>query len=168
MQKIHTPVAQYVRGISLVELLIVVAIGGGLVVLSMLPFNAIQDRQALRNAEDAIGAFITEARTRTLSSYNDDRYGLHFSSAPTTQSSQVILFKGATYVAGAGTNVVLQLSDNAKITNVSLQGGGVDMVFNRLTGGTDQYGTITLEVTPAKTVYTRLITVNKAGAISVN
>lgn len=158
----------YSRGISFVEVVIVVAITGMLLAISVLPFNSLNDQQALRNAEDAISALIIDARTRTLSSYNDDRYGVHFSSGPTTQSSQIVMFKGTTYVAGAGTNVVITLADNAKITNVSLQGGGVDLVFNRLTGGTDQYGTVTLQVTPAATVYTRTITINKAGAIAIN
>lgn len=156
------------KGISLIEVILVVGISMMLISVSILPFTSLNDQQALKNAEDAIGAFIIDARTRTLSSYNDDRYGIHFSASQNAQSSQLVLFKGSTYVAGAGTNVILSLSDNAKITQVSLQGGGVDMVFNRLTGGTDQYGTITLQVTPAKTVYTRIITVNKAGAVSIN
>jgi Tfp pilus assembly protein FimT len=167
-QKISNFPRAFSRGISLIELVIVVAITGLLVTISVLPFTSFNDQQALSNAEDSIGAFIIDARTRTLSSYNNDRYGIHFSASPTAQSSQIIMFKGATYTAGTSTNVILPLSDNAKITGVSLQGGGVDMIFNRLTGGTDQYGTITLQVTPAKTIYTRTITINKAGAVSIN
>ncbi len=167
-RKHHTYFSQPSRGVSIFELLVVIAIIGILTAFSVQPIRRFEDRQALSNAQDALGSFIIDARTRTLSSLNNDRYGLHFSSSPTAQSSQVVMFKGTTYTAGASTNVVLPLADNAKITGVSLQGGGTDLVFNRLTGGTDQYGTVTLQVTPASVIYTTTITVSKAGSIAIN
>ncbi len=157
---------KYNRGISLIEVMLVVVVTIILSVIVLAPFRSFQDTQAVSNAEDAITALLVDARTKTMSSYNDDRYGIHFTSSPNTPSSQLVLFKGTTYNANAATNVVLNLDSNAKVSSVALNGGGVDLIFNRLTGGTDQYGDIHLEVSPAATIYTRTISVNKAGSIT--
>lgn len=155
------------RGVSITEVIIVIAISGMLTVLTLLSFSSLKDSQAVINAEDAVAALIIQARTQTLSSFNDTRYGIHFSSGPLVQSSQVVMYSGATYTAGAVGNVVINLSDNAKIVSVSLNGGGTDLLFNRLTGGTDQYGDVILEITPAQQVHTKTITINKAGAVII-
>ena len=161
-------VRTFKKGFTLIELLIVVTIGLLLTLFMTLPFRSFQDNQVLENAEDAMTAFIIQARTQTLSSYNDSSYGIHFSSSPTAQSSQIVMFKGTTYSPTDPNNTTLNLSTNATIVSVSLQGGGVDTIFNRLTGGTDEYGTITLQVIPGATTYTKVITINKAGAVGIN
>lgn len=164
----HTTRYNLIRGYSIVELLIVLGVMVLLATMATLPFRSFQDTQAVQNAQDAVIAFIVDARTKTLSSYNDTSYGIHFSSGPNTASTQLIEFSGTTYNPNATNNVVLQLANNAQVSSVALADGGVDVVFNRLTGGTEEYGTINLRVTPAAHVYTRSITINKAGVVIPN
>ena len=154
------------KGLSVIELLLVLSITVILAGVFVSPFRSFQDTQAVQNAQDSILSVIIDARTKTLSSLSSKSYGIHFSESPTTSSQQLVEFSGTTYDPNDASNVTVALSNNARITNVSLNGGGVDMIFNRLTGGTNQYGTITLEVSPAATIYTRTLTVNKAGAVS--
>ena len=149
-------------GITLVEVLVSISISVFILagaVGTYIFFKNIRNTEALNNAGNIAKFRLEEARSLTLSSKDSSVYGVHF------ETSAVVLFKGNTYVAGASTNDVSSLGPYATIST-SLNGGGSDVVFSRLTGETTQNGTITAaEVAdPTKTI---TITLSQTGFVSL-
>jgi len=143
------------------ELLILVAVMG-LIILIVLPqFSKTRENQVLKNGVGDTLSSINKARGETLSSLNSSEYGVHF------QSDKVIIFKGKVFSVGAGDNETISITAPASITNVTLGGvSGVsgDIYFNRLSGSSSASATVTISTTS----YSRIITISATGAASVN
>lgn len=148
------------EGYSLAELLIVLAISILILGISMTAFVNFRNSKALEMDTKMIVEVLREARNQTLTSQYTSQYGVHFNA---TGNSQAISFVGPTFIDGAATNKIYSLESKGVNLTVILQGGGSDIVFNRLTGETTQSGTILIyspQVTNTKT-----ITVYKTGLI---
>ena len=146
------------NGFTLIEVLVAIVI---LAVLTTVVFSALvrfNRAQALTSATESIHAALNEARSLTLASKSRTVYGVHFDMGSTT------LFQGAMYTSTDPNNEVIMLSNAVIISSVSLEGGGQDVVFDRLTGKTSQYGTITLSLT-ADATKTRTVTIDTSGII---
>lgn len=98
---------------------------------------------------------LREAKTRTLASRDNAAWGARF------EIDRVILFK-ETYSAGDPKNETVMMPNAVEISAVALNGGGSDVIFKRLTGETDQYGTITMRL-KAEPTKTRAITITSTG-----
>ncbi len=146
------------KGISAIEVLIVSAIMGVLVAVVALPLISFRKHQALQNSTNAVVAVLTDARTKTLAALNNTSYGVR------VESSRVILFTGTTYTSSASTNEVVLL-ETPVTASWSLQGGGSSIGFDRLTGITSQYGTITLALPDGTT---RVVTIAASGSVTRN
>lgn len=148
----------YRRGFTLLEILIGISI---LIILATILWGGLirfqRSLQLAGSLEDGI-SLLVEARTRTLSSLGEDQYGVHF------QNDRVVLFKGVTYTAGNPDNVEGVLPRSVEISSVSLNGGGADVIFKRLTGTTDQYGDITYHLL-ADTSQTRTVSIVSTGLV---
>ncbi|MEK7610642.1 MAG: prepilin-type N-terminal cleavage/methylation domain-containing protein [Patescibacteria group bacterium] len=148
-------------GFTLIEMLMVIGLLALAVGIVLAPFVSFRSQQALSGGAGELAALITSARAKTLASEGDTVYGVHL------EVSRATLFAGSTYVAGAASNQVLELNSLLTLSTISLNGGGVDMIFNRLTGKTSQSGTLTVtlssDVAQAKTV-----TVSATGVITVD
>lgn len=125
------------RAFTLIEVLFAVAI---LAIISAMGISALREfgrSHALTAATEAVTAGLTEARAKTLASEGGQRFGVHF------EESGAILFTES-YVVGAPTNRSILSSENrVRITNINLAGGG-DAVFEKISGETTNFGTITL------------------------
>ena len=137
------------HGFTLVELLVVVAI---MSVVSMIIFNTFvtfKTNQALNMDTDTVVEVLRQARNQTLTSKNSSSYGVHFS------STKVTLFVGTSYIVGSPTNQDFILSSTDTILTISLAPSGSDVVFDRLTGETVNYGTVVVSspgISKSKTV----------------
>ena len=148
----------YKKGISVIELLVVLA-GIGLLVAIVLPqFSKIRENQVLKNGVADILSSIDKARAKTLSSFNSSEYGVHF------QSDKVIIFKGKIFSDVAPDNEAIDITTPAIISDISLTGGGVDIYFSRLSGVPSATGTVTIITTS----YSKVITISATGVASVN
>lgn len=149
---------KHIRGFTAIELLIAVfilsLIAGGIV----FSFKNFQKHQSITFSAARVVGLLEEARALTLSAKNDTNYGVHF------EASQAVLFEGASYVAGAEENKPIVLDAGVAFTAIDLNGGGSEVVFERLTGATSQYGTTTLSVT-AETTEILDIVIHKTGLI---
>ena|SRR3990167_8540710 len=149
------------RGITVAELLVVVAVIG-LVVLVVLPkFSNIKENAVLKTAVNDVLSSINKAKNQTLSSLNSSEYGVHF------QSDKVIIFKGKIFSAGTSTNEIIDIASPATITNVTF--GGVsgtsgDMYFNRIYNAPSTTGTVTI----ATSSYSKIITIYATGVAGSN
>ena len=147
------------RGFSLLEILLVVGIMGVLAAVIAFPLSSFHRTQTLRGATEDVAAFIQEAHSMTLASHDSSQYGVYL----TTNS--VVLFTGTTYTAGAATNRVMTIPSGVTLA-WSLHGNGSTIVFRRLSGETNQYGTITVSL--SSPTISRTITVSKLGSVDSN
>lgn len=153
----HTHPAQHGR--SVIELLLVIAILSLLVAVVATPFSNFRKTQALENTTNTVISILGEAHARTLAGVGDTNYGVHLATTAAT------LFAGSTYSSGASTNDVYTFETPVQLGTVSVNGGGSDVVFDRLKGTTGDYGTISVQISGGDT---RTISVTATGSIKRN
>src|SRR3989344_6911037 len=122
------------RGISILELVIVLAILAAMSAVVISSFSRFSSRTTFSDSKEKIMLALTRARSRTLASENGMVYGVHF------QSDKVVLFTGSTYATSSVTNEPYLIDGRAPIHSISIVGGS-NVVFKRLTGETTNTGT---------------------------
>lgn len=148
------------RGITMLEVLVVVSIITLMSVIIYAPFNDFRAQKTLDASVEKILSAFSQAHLDTISSKNNQQYGVHIS------SGEVVYYVGPTYATGTATNLVFTLHPAIEIFNISLSGGGSDVLYQRLTGSTNQNGTF--QVRPKGRINTvATITINKTGATSI-
>jgi prepilin-type N-terminal cleavage/methylation domain-containing protein len=145
-------------GFTLTELILVVAVIAVLSTIMSVSLSRYTGSRALLGMSGVIGSVLEDARSRTLSSQGGSQYGVHL------VSGNVTLFRGDTYSSGDAANEVTPL-DARIIVTPTLSGGGTDVVFERLTGQTDMYGTIRLTLSGTAS-FSKTITIQKTGLLS--
>jgi len=149
--------SKFVRGITLVEVMVVISIIALLVVIVTTSFNSFNKNRSLQKDTENIITILRQARNQTLTSKNSSTYGVYFA------SSTVTLFAGSLYNQNSVTNEVTYLSPDNVISNLSLGNGVNSVVFRKLTGEANQYGTVT--VTSSDTSDIKIVTIYKTGLV---
>ncbi len=147
------------KGLTLIEILIVMAVVLILLTFIIIPFKRMNDTQALSKETQNIISIINQARSQTLSSKGGVEHGVHF------ESSQVVLFSGPTYVPSDPNNALIPLHALVSISSINLSGGVTDIVFAKLTGTTAASGTITLSLVASST-QAKIISINSTGIVN--
>lgn len=146
------------KGYTLIEILIVMAIG--VVILSFIidSFYNLIKTQALDRDYDSIASLVDQAKSLSINSKSASKYGLFFS------SSTVAIFKGDTY----STSTVYQsysLNSKVNISAINLVGSSTNQViFNRLNGYANASGTIAISLKSDPAVV-KTIQIYKTGAV---
>ncbi|OGZ06627.1 MAG: hypothetical protein A3C93_00015 [Candidatus Lloydbacteria bacterium RIFCSPHIGHO2_02_FULL_54_17] len=148
------------RGITLLEILVVTAIVLLLSSMALAAFGTFRARKTMDVTVEVVMTSFGRARLDTISSKDDQQYGVHL------ESDKAVYFIGPTYSSGAPTNIVYAVDPVLEIANVTLTGGGSEVLFNRLTGGTGQSGTFEIRLKGNTSIRT-LITVNGTGAVTL-
>ena len=130
------PVLSKVEGFTLVELVITIGILAALATITALSLGDFREHQALSNTVDEMIAIVNQARSKTLAAEGGSGYGVHF------DPNDAVLFVGPTYTPGDPGNVVDAIDPSIELDSVSLSGGGQEVLFDGLTGGTDDDGTV--------------------------
>lgn len=146
------------KGFSLIEVIIVIAIFTVLFTITSTAFSRFNNNQALNRSVSEATSILDEARALTLASKNNTVYGVHF------QSDKVILFTGQIFSDLDPDNKINIISSRVFISNIALLGGGNEIIFQRLTGKTEQNGTITLSLI-SDSSKSKIITVQVSGII---
>lgn len=147
------------RGFSALELIIVMAI---LVVLlaSIVPSFLNFRRSSVLNTEtQELVTVINRARLLSVSSKNDQQFGVHF------EAGKVVLFQGATYSAGAATNEEHAFNSMLTLSTITINGGGSELLFEKVTGATSQNATTTLLV--AGTTASTTVVIRPTGVATI-
>jgi prepilin-type N-terminal cleavage/methylation domain-containing protein len=139
------------RGVTIIEILLVVVLGGLLAGFVALSLDKVNTAEALDKSADTVASVLNEARSMTLSSVGDARYGVHF------DTDQVVLFRGTSFDPNASTNVPTALNTRVAIQNISLNGGGAEVIFDKLTGKTSYNGSVQVALKSATTTYKTII-----------
>lgn len=131
------------NGFTLVELILVIGVfsltfGMGSIALGNLVAN-----QALRLGGERVVQSLHEARSFAVAQYRDSDWGIYLNTA--SDPEQYILFKGGSFVGRDSSfdqeNVFHR---SVSITNISLNGGGQEIVFDKRSGRTSDYGSFRL------------------------
>ena len=145
-------------GLTIIEIMIAVSVVVVLAALSFQVFNVFIKRQALDKDTQKIVSMLKEARSATLASRANSVYGVHF------VATRTVMFKGTVFIESDSNNRELSLNPRVQITATNLNGGGSDIIFDRLTGATDQYGSVTLSLV-ASTSITKIISIEETGIV---
>ncbi len=139
------------RGVTALELLIVIAILGVLVSVVVPSFLNFRRSSILNTETLQMVTLINKARLSSISSKGDQQYGVHF------EATKIVFFQGTTYVAGAGTNEEHVFDQALTLTSIIVNGGGSDTVFQKITGSTAQNATTTLRVVGSTTASSTIV-----------
>ncbi|TAK57472.1 prepilin-type N-terminal cleavage/methylation domain-containing protein [Patescibacteria group bacterium] len=148
------------RGFSLVEIILTLGILAIVSAIVLSSFSNGTDTEALLRNTEAVAAVFAEARSLTTSAKNASNYGVHLASTGPT------LFKGTSYSSGIPSNIPLLVNSRVSITDISLTGGGSDVVFDKLTGNTSQNGSFRVTLVSNSSKY-KTITVYKTGLVEI-
>lgn len=151
----------YQKGITALEILLVMAVLGVLVSIMLPQFSKIKENQVLKNTIGDITSALHDAQSKTLASVDSSSYGVHF------QSDRIIIFKGMVFLVDDINNKTINIITPANISNVTLAGQSEvsgDVYFNRLSGTPNKTGTITVSISSIS----KIITISATGAVSVN
>lgn len=127
------------RGISLLEILLGTAIFTLIVALAGLSFISYQRTRELDSEAQALVSILRLTRERSISSEGGKGWGMRFEIDP---MNEYILFRddGGGYI-GATEKIAYTTGNLIKIDSISIQGGGQEIIFDKLVGSTSYYGT---------------------------
>lgn len=148
----------YQKGFTILELLIVVSIIAVLATIITLSFSSFRNSSALQTASENAISVLNKARSNTIASKDGYQYGVHF------DTNSLTIFRGGSFTSGDSNNEVYALDMAIQVSATSFVGGGADVIFQKFTGKTDQYGMATLQVIsePAKVV---VISIEQTGVV---
>lgn len=146
-------------GFTAIETLTAIAILVVILTITIVSFTLFQQERDLDGATEGLTSTLEQARSQTLASQNQTVSGVHL------EADRYVLFEGVAYVAGAPTNQAFTLPSSIELAGWALAGGGADVVFERLTGKTNQPGSATLRIRNRPT-RTKAVTILATGIVS--
>ena len=146
------------KGFTLIEILITIAIAGIIMLIVTGAFSSATGIKALEKDTGVVLSLLEQARNQTLSAKGALVYGVHF------EADKAVLFSGASYSSSDPSNVIEPINPLVQISTIALAGGGSDVIFKRLTGETDQSGTVTFSIVAGQTKVITIFTTGVAQA----
>ena len=143
------------EGFTLIEILVV---SGILMIIFLLSINVLSflyKKTELDASKDNIITSLKMAKNRTLASEQSAQYGIYFDT--TSDPDRYIFFQGFNYASrNVSLDEIYGLPRTVEISNINLEGGTNEIIFNRLDGSTGNYGNIvvkSLKVDDTRTIY---------------
>ncbi len=131
------------KGFTFVELIIVFTLFSLLFGMGAMVMGNFTSSQGLRFGGDSIVQSLREAHTNSTSQYRDSAWGVYFDTA--TDPQRYVLFKGGTYASrDTSFDQITDFYKQVNFQNVSLSGGGQEIVFSKRSGFTSDDGTFQL------------------------
>jgi len=146
------------KGFTLIEILVVITIFIILGAISIAGIRYFQSQTNLNNDAEKIIATLRLAQNKTIASESESIYGVHF------ENNFFVLFKGDIYNPNSPDNNMYYLSPRTEIYAINLNGQGTNIIFNRVTGNTDQYGAIKLRLISLPN-QTKTISIDSIGQV---
>ncbi|MFH1744770.1 MAG: prepilin-type N-terminal cleavage/methylation domain-containing protein [bacterium] len=149
------------NGFTLIEILVVLTISALLLTFASTSFRDFQNKQSLNNEAEKLVSVLFVAQSKTVSSRDLSQWGVYFN-----MPQSYTLFNGADYATrNPALDKIYTIENDVTMSSVNLAEGVSQIVFKKLSGFTDQAGTIVFELTldssKSKTVH-----INSAGQIS--
>jgi type II secretory pathway pseudopilin PulG len=139
------------KGFILIELLVVIFILVLLAGLVVANFRFFQTKTNLEETALQLVSVLRLAQNKAIASEGETPFGVRL------ENNRYTLFLGSTYQPSSPSNQQYLLTNGLEIFDISLNGGGQDIVFNRLDGRTSQFGQFGVRLTSnpsqTKTIY---------------
>lgn len=148
------------NGFTLIEMLLVIGLVLVIFGITMSVGRDFSSNIDLENTVKGISSKIKLAKSQSISALNGTHYGVR------VKPSKIVIFEGSTYTEGLLTNSEYVFSDKIEIFAHSL-GGGDDIIFSRLTGLTNNSGTINVRVINNPSNWKQIF-INSDGQISLD
>lgn len=151
------------KGITLIEALLSIAILAIIFFVSLAQLSSFKEMQGLRNTSDDVISLLNEARSNTISGEVGDYFSVFF------EPHRAVLYKGSSLDPDDSytTEVLFDSSVTLEPINIVLNSSPDTVSFDKLSGDTNNYGTITLELLSDPTKI-KTITIFKTGLISLD
>ena len=150
------------RGFTLIELIIVIGISAVLVSLSGSVYISLGQRSDVDREAQELESVLSLARSKTLASENEQSFGVHIESL----TREYFLFEGTTYDPLDPDNERFDIATGVSVSSLNINDGGSDIVFDRLTGESSDFGSVILE-DQSNTSRVRAICVDASGIAEV-
>ena len=156
----------YNKGISLLEIIIIIAIIGILTAVIIPSFSSFKEEQALKNTTVDIISLLNKAKLDSNSYLDGSLYSVYF------ETNKAVYFKGTIYSSSNPTNQIVLLNSSVNIPS----SGGINLInpisantitFPQMTEDVRGYGSIIIRMT-SNSARQKTITINKLGSISLN
>jgi len=152
--------AKQKKGITTLEIIAALAVIVLIGTFIAVPFVRFKNSQLLVSSAEQVASALREARANTLAAKNNTMHGVHF------ESGRFVSFQTA-WSEGGAENTITMFQNPVYLSTISLSGGGSDVVFTRLTGTTNQSGTLVLQLIGNDSSQ-KTITIDASGAVSVS
>lgn len=147
------------KGFSSLEIIIVIAVAGILLAISV---NSFQVAQIKKNQDEIIQTITTsldEQKVNTQTGKNSQHYGVKFN------SSDFTLFTGNSYNPSSDQNKIIVINPQFEITETLSNSDNI-IYFTKLTGDINEIATITISHIDNR-IDPKQILIEKTGAISM-
>lgn len=124
------------KAFTLVEVVLVIILIGISVGFSVLYYQSSQVRADINSQVVQFTSYVRLAQSNALSGLENQSHGIHL------ETSSYTTFIGSSYDPMDEFNFTTELSETITIENISLNGGGNDIIFTTTAGETAQYGTL--------------------------
>ncbi|MFY9493436.1 MAG: prepilin-type N-terminal cleavage/methylation domain-containing protein [Minisyncoccia bacterium] len=146
------------NGFSLVELIVVMAVGGLLTAGATVSFGALRNSTNLEAAADLVKTTLEKSRLSTLAREDGSGWSVK------VNSTNLVWFKGAAYDSGDASNKPIGLPDGVQIASINLENSASSVFFNALTGTTSPGNiVVSLISDPART---STVYINRSGSVA--
>ena len=131
-------------GVTFIELLVIISVLTILIAISGQVFVFFQKESGLNNTVEEIISVLRLSQNKTLASEEADQYGVYFNTS--IEPHEYILFKGPDFISrDISYDKIYTLPQNLELYDIDLAGSN-EVVFDRLTGLTDQSGKVSLRL----------------------
>jgi len=152
-------------GSTLIELLVIISVLVILIAISGQVFVFFQKESALNNTTEEIISILRLAQNKTLASEEADQYGIYFNTS--IDPHEYIIFKGSDFSSrDISFDKIYTIPRALEIYNINLASGS-EVVFNRLTGITNQTGDISIRIKDDLNK-NRTIYIEESGQVGLN
>lgn len=148
-------------GFTLIEIIIAIAISVLLVFFTVQMLSSFRDAQVLQGETSQALSMLNKAQSYTLNSKGDSAYGIR------VNADQIIMFQGLVFSSSSPSNEAHVLHSSVQISSTTLSGGGLDIIFDRLTGDTSNNGSfiVSLKANPTEK---NVVYISKTGVAAQN
>jgi len=151
-------------GFTLVETLLVAGVVCIILILSFPFYNTFQISNQLDSLSSEAFQALRKSQMKAITLENDSTWGVYFEKN-IGDEDKFVLFKGPNYLnRDQNYDEISELPNTIFFDEISLNGGGTEVVFNKINGSTDHYGFLEIKSSTNKE---KTITINEAGRISI-
>ena len=132
------------KGFTLIELLVVIGVLVIVLAISITAFFNLTKKTNLDVSRENIISTLNTARNKSIASEAASQYGVYLDTS--TEPDRYIFFRGPSYAQrSVSYDKIYVLPSSIIILNLNFNGGGNEIVFKRLDGNTNNYGSLTIK-----------------------